>query len=90
MSNFFTFLPPTEPPLLGPGAGFPASFGPPDFHPAAAAETWKAGAIHPTGLIKEPVIAATRNGAVNFATSTTPQVAQYVKLIEFSNILLHF
>ncbi|KAL5289168.1 HNRNPLL family protein [Megaselia abdita] len=65
---------PYKPPLLGPGAGFPATFGPPEFHPAAAAaETWKAGAIHPTGLIKEPVIAATRNGAVNFATSTTPQ-----------------
>lgn len=70
-----TYLLFTEPPLLGPGAGFPTTFGPPEFHPAAAAETWKAGAIHPTGLIKEPVIAATRNGAVNFTTSTTPQVA---------------
>lgn len=70
---------------MGPGAGFPTTFGPPEFHPAAAADTWKAGAIHPTGLIKEPVIAATRNGAVNFTTSTTPQVAQLIKSIEFSN-----
>lgn len=75
---------------MGPGAGFATTFGPPEFHPAAAAETWKAGAIHPTGLIKEPVIAATRNGAVNFATSTTPQVASFDKLIQCSNHIFLF
>lgn len=75
---------------MGPGAGFATSFGPPEYHPAAAAETWKAGAIHPTGLIKEPVIAATRNGAVNFATSTSPQVAYSLILYMFSNMIKIF
>ncbi|XP_037918077.1 heterogeneous nuclear ribonucleoprotein L isoform X13 [Hermetia illucens] len=59
-----------EPPLLGPGAGFP-TYGPPDFHQTT--EAWKGAPIHPTGLMKEPPIAAGRNAPVNFATTGQQQ-----------------
>ncbi|XP_055906672.1 heterogeneous nuclear ribonucleoprotein L isoform X2 [Eupeodes corollae] len=62
-----------EPPLLGPGAGFPP-FGPPEFHPTTP-ENWKGAPIHPTGLMKEPPIAAGRNGPVNFAATGQQQGA---------------
>lgn len=68
MRNYYRF---EEPPLLGPGAGFP-TYGPPDFHQTT--EAWKGAPIHPTGLMKEPPIAAGRNAPVNFATTGQQQV----------------
>ncbi|XP_037918067.1 heterogeneous nuclear ribonucleoprotein L isoform X3 [Hermetia illucens] len=67
MRNYYRF---EEPPLLGPGAGFP-TYGPPDFHQTT--EAWKGAPIHPTGLMKEPPIAAGRNAPVNFATTGQQQ-----------------
>ncbi|XP_017837023.2 heterogeneous nuclear ribonucleoprotein L isoform X14 [Drosophila busckii] len=64
----------TEPPLLGPGAGFPP-FGAPEYHPTQP-DNWKGASIHPTGLMKEPTgVVAGRNAPVAFAQQGQAQGA---------------
>ncbi|ALC42732.1 sm [Drosophila busckii] len=69
--NLVTFK---EPPLLGPGAGFPP-FGAPEYHPTQP-DNWKGASIHPTGLMKEPTgVVAGRNAPVAFAQQGQAQGA---------------
>lgn len=74
-----------EPPLLGPSAGGFPPYGPPEFHQSAgdvgtgagaAAGGWKPPTVHPTGLMKDPPLAAGgRNGPSNFVQQGQQQGA---------------
>lgn len=61
-----------EPPLLGPGAGFPP-YGPPEFHQPT--DGWKATPGHPAGLMKDPPLTPGRNGQANFVAQGQQQVS---------------